>query len=495
MWIISSILILSILGLLAYLDTKKPKNFPPGPRWLPIIGTAWTLYKMRKEVGSLSRITGELASKYGPVVGVRIGTDRIVFAYGFDAIREFAGKDDFNGRPHNIFYRTRTWGKRRGVLLTDSEFWQDQRRFVLRHLRDFGFGKRNMSDIIEEEAQTMIQRFKKKIDHTGGACVVRMDDIFGVHVLNTLWTMMTGNKYSPEDKEIKTLQTLLTDLFASVHMDGALFSHYPLLRHLAPEYSGYNMFLNTHKKMWSFIGQQIQQQKKTYEPSDLRGFMDVYFKMLNSPDKKESFSEGQLLAVCLDLFIAGSETTSKTLGFAFLYLLLYPEVQQKAQEEIDRVVGRHRLPNLNDKAEMPYVECVVLESLRMFGGRAFIIPHRAVKDSYLHGYLIPKDTIIMGSLQGTLLDEKAGWSKPYEFMPERYMKNGNVEVPEHFIPFGYGKHRCMGELLARANVFLIIASLLQNFNFTALPGHMPSTDFIDGVTPGPRPYKALITLR
>ncbi|KAK4873532.1 hypothetical protein RN001_015561 [Aquatica leii] len=495
MWLISTILFLAILGLLAYLDTKKPKNFPPGPAWYPIIGSAWALHKLRKTTGSLSRTTGHLASKYGSVVGVRIGTDRVVFVYGYKTIREFASKDDFNGRPHTIFYRSRTWGKRRGVLLTDSEFWQDQRRFVLRHLRDFGFGKRNMSDMIEEEAFTMIQRIKKKIDSNAGVCVLRMDDIFGVHVLNALWTMMTGNKYSPEDKEIKTLQTILTDLFAAVHMDGAPFSHYPVLRHLAPDYSGYNMYVNVHKRMWSFIGQEIQKQKKTYDPSDLRSFMHAYFQMLNSPDKKESFSEGQLLAICLDLFIAGSETTSKTLGFAFLYLLLYPEVQIKAQEEIDRVVGRNRLPCLNDKSEMPYVECVVLESLRMFGGRAFIIPHRAAKDSYLNGYLIPKDTIILGSLQGALLDENAGWSNPYEFMPERFMKNGNVEVPEYFIPFGYGKHRCLGEVLARANVFLIIASLLQNFNFTALPGQPPSTDFVDGVTPAPRPYKALITLR
>ncbi|KAB0792386.1 hypothetical protein PPYR_14345 [Photinus pyralis] len=493
MWVISAILIVAILGLLAYLDTRKPKNFPPGPRWYPIIGCAWQLSKLRKATGCLAKTTGELAAKYGPVVGVRVGTDRIVFAYGYDAIHEFTTRDEFNGRPDGIFYRTRTWGQRRGVLLTDGEFWVDQRKFVLRQLREFGFGKKSMSDMIQGEGSAMVENIKKKIEDTGGACVLRMDDLFGIHVLNTLWTMVSGNKCTSDDKEIRSLQVILTELLAKVHMDGALFSHYPILRHLCPDYSGYTMFHGVHKRMWRFFALEIQKLKATYNPYDLRGFIDVYLKMLHSPERKESFTEGQLLAICVDLFVAGSETTTKTLGFAFLYLILYPDVQRKAQEEIDRVIGRNRLPNLNDRPHLQYVECVVLESLRMFGCRAFIIPHRASKDAYLSGYLIPKDTIILGSLQSTLLD--GGWANPEIFDPERYIKNGSIEVPDRFIPFGFGKHRCMGETLARANVFLIIACLLQTFNFTALPSEPPTTDFIDGVTPGPKPFKALVTLR
>ena len=79
--------------------------------------------------------------------------------------------------------------------------------------------------------------------------------------------------------------------------------------------------------------------------------MDVYLETLYSKEKKASFSESQLLAICMDMFMAGSETTSKSLGFGFLYMLLYPEVQRKAQEEIDRVVGHERMPTLNDRPE------------------------------------------------------------------------------------------------------------------------------------------------
>ena len=137
--------------------------------------------------------------------------------------------------------------------------------------------------------------------------------------------------------------------------------------------------------------------------------MDAYLKILQSDSINETYSgnyyttanfflnltisfiaEKQLLAICVDLFMAGSETTTKALNFCFLYLVLYPEVQRKAQEEIDRVIGRDRFPTLADRPRMPYVNSVGLESVRMFMGRTMNIPHRALKDTYILGHRIPK---------------------------------------------------------------------------------------------------------
>lgn len=351
MWLISTLLFIGILALLAYLDSKKPKNYPPGPKWLPILGSALEVYKYRKKTGTLSLATNELAKKYGQVLGLRIGKDRIVFAYGFEAIREFLLKEELSGRPQGPFYELRTWGKRRGIMLTDEDFWQEQRRFVLRHLREFGFGSRNMSSLIEEEAEIMVNHLKKKIEDNHGWCEIRMDRLFGIHILNTLWTMMAGTRYSPEDKELKDLQIVLTELFANIDMGGTLFSHFPFLRYVAPEFSGYNMYIKTHMGIWKLLNEELRKHKETYNPEDIRDFMDVYLKMLDSPEKNETFTEIQLLAICLDLFMAGSETTSKSLGYCFLYLLLNPHIQKKAQEEIDRVVGSARLPSLNDRPE------------------------------------------------------------------------------------------------------------------------------------------------
>nr|CAD7450965.1 unnamed protein product [Timema bartmani] len=198
----------------------------------------------------------------------------------------------------------------------------------------------------------------------------------------------------------------------------------------------------------------------------------------------------------MDMFMAGSETTSKSLGFGFLYLLLFPEVQKRAQAEIDAVVGRDRLPSLNDRPHMPYMEAMVLESVRMFMGRTFSIPHRAVKDTTLQGYNIPKDTMVICNFNGTLMN-KTFWGDPENFRPERFLdEDGKVVIPDYYTPFGFGKHRCMGETLAKSNVFLFMAALLQNFTFSTPVGTMPpSTEAVDGVTPSPRPFQALVLPR
>lgn len=147
-----------------------------------------------------------------------------------------------------------------------------------------------------------------------------------------------------------------------------------------------------------------------------------------------------MLAICMDMFMAGSETTSKSLGFGFMYLLRHPEVVKKAQQEIDSVVGRDRLPTLEDRSKMPYLEALTLESVRMFMGRTFSIPHRALKDTTLQGYKIPKDTMVIANFNCVLMDKKF-WKDPEIFRPDRFLdEKGNVSIPDQYLPFGFGKY-------------------------------------------------------
>ncbi|XP_014246954.1 probable cytochrome P450 303a1 [Cimex lectularius] len=486
-----------IFGLLLLLDAKKPTNFPPGPKWYPFVGSALCVAKMRQNMGGyLYKATAELARQYGPIVGLKVGKDRQVICCDYPTIKEMLTMEEFDGRPQGPFYETRTWGTRRGLLLTDEEFWVEQRRFVLRHLREFGFGRRTMAELVETEAEHLLSVFKENVNKGNGKAIVEMADAFGVNVLNTLWMMMASIRYSPDDKELKKLQNLLTELFANIDMVGTLFSQFPVLRHIAPEISGYKQFIDIHQRVWTFLKTELDNHKKTFCKGEPRDLMDVYLEMLNSEDRKPSFSESQLLAICMDMFMAGSETTSKSLGFGFLYMVLTPEVQRKAQEEIDRTVGRDRLPTLQDRPNMPYIEAIVYESVRVFMGRTFSIPHRALKDTVLNGYNIPKDTMIIANFNGTLMD-KTLWGDPENFRPDRFLdESGKIHVPDYYLPFGFGKHRCMGQTLARSNIFLFTATLLQHFNFEIPPGQEPpDTKGIDGVTPSPGPYYALVTPR
>lgn len=342
------ILVLIIIAFLLYWDTRKPHNYPPGPSWLPILGNIVSLQRLRKKE-LLYKVIADMAKPHG-CVGLRIGKDRVVVGYSKEALREIYSNDDFQGRPKGPFYQTRTWGLRRGLLLVDNDFWIDQRKFALRQLREFGFGRRDMATMVEDESIQVVKDIKRHIGDQRGA-VIQMDEFFGVYVLNTLWTMLAGIRYNNDEGEMKLLQNLLTELFENIDMAGALFSQFPILQYVAPDLSGYNYFVDIHKRIWKFLRMELDNHKNTFKPGVIRDFMDAYLLELQSPEKKPSFSESQLLAVILDMFVAGSETTSKTMNFGFLYLLLNPDVQRKAQEEIDRVVGHERMPQYSDRPQ------------------------------------------------------------------------------------------------------------------------------------------------
>ncbi|XP_018400444.1 PREDICTED: probable cytochrome P450 303a1 [Cyphomyrmex costatus] len=567
--LVTAMLLVILILLLLYLNCQKPKGYPPGPRWWPILGCALEIARIRQETGYLFKTCSTLCKKYGPVVGLKIGQDRIVIVNDIESIRAMLTNKDCDGRPNGPFFKARTWGVTLGLLVVDDKLWVEQRRFVIRHLRDFGFGRTSMVTIIEDEALKLVEHFKKmlknnyetadarkiktinnnnigqiyklqkdpknklneseiydefhvlknkianrklrtvadlymkaedyeevrKVSQTTGM-IISMHDAFGVTVLNTLWRMMAGRRYDPGDKELTHLQQILTKLLNEIDMIGAPFSQFPLLRFIAPEMSGYKAFVETHQELWAFLKDELYNHKNTFLSNAPRDLMDVYLNVLNSKDCSDTFSESQLLAICVDLFIAGSETTSKALGFGFLNLILNPQIQRKAHEEIDRVTGRKRFPTLDDKPKMPYVEAIVLESMRVFVGRTLSVPHRALKDTSIVGHKIPKDTMLVVNFNRILMDES--WDDPEDFRPERFLdNNGNIITPEKYFPFGIGRHRCMGETLARSNIFIITATLLQTFNFSVVPGEpRPTTqDFVDGVTAGPKPYRALVSLR
>ncbi|KAI0642510.1 CyP450 monooxygenase [Trametes meyenii] len=166
---------------------------------------------------------------------------------------------------------------------------------------------------------------------------------------------------------------------------------------------------------------------------------------------------------------AGADTTLAATQAFFLALLRFPEVQKKAQAELDAVVGPHRLPNFEDQDALQYVRAVIKECMRWHVVGPLGFPHRLLEDDEYRGYFIPKGALVIPNIWAYARDER-WYQDPHEFRPERFLKDGklNPDVldPAQFV-FGYGRRVCPGRHFAEASFFLTVASVLHTLNVSA----------------------------
>ncbi|XP_016094679.1 cytochrome P450, family 2, subfamily V, polypeptide 1 isoform X2 [Sinocyclocheilus grahami] len=234
-----------------------------------------------------------------------------------------------------------------------------------------------------------------------------------------------------------------------------------------------------------------------WDPSSPRDFIDCYLTEIQKrkDDLEAGFHEEGLQYAVLDLFVAGTETTSTTLLWAFVYMMKYPEIQEKVQQEIGKVAGRSRRPNIDDRPSMPYTDAVIHEVQRMGNVVPLSVPRVTNEDSILEGYYIPKGTQIIPNLTSVLFDQTK-WKTPYSFDPQNFLNaQGEFEKPEAFIPFSAGKRSCPGESLARMELFLFFTSFLQSFTLSPPGRKQTSLDFKFGMTLSPKPFKISFTPR
>ena len=196
-----------------------------------------------------------------------------------------------------------------------------------------------------------------------------------------------------------------------------------------------------------------------------------------------------------DLWLAGQETTSTTLLWLCIYLIRNQEIQKKVHEELDRVIGSDRIVTLDDKNELNYVNAVVAETQRFCNLIPLNVPHKTTKDVEIYGYKIPKGTLIVDQVSSVLFDERY-FTDPHMFNPERFIdENGKFFTPPELIPFGVGKRACLGESLARMELFLFTANVFNQMKLKPADGIIPSVEKIIRSTSQPLPFNTEIELR
>uniref|UniRef100_A0A2I3GYJ5 Cytochrome P450 family 2 subfamily D member 6 n=1 Tax=Nomascus leucogenys TaxID=61853 RepID=A0A2I3GYJ5_NOMLE len=251
--------------------------------------------------------------------------------------------------------------------------------------------------------------------------------------------------------------------------------------------------LRSQKAFLTQLDELLTEHRMTWDPAqpprDLtEAFLAEMEKAKGNPES--SFNDENLRIVVADLFSAGMVTTSTTLAWGLLLMILHPDVQRRVQQEIDDVIGQVRRPEMGDQARMPYTTAVIHEVQRFGDIVPLGVTHMTSRDIEVQGFHIPKGTTLFTNLSSVLKDE-AVWEKPFRFHPEHFLDaQGHFVKPEAFLPFSAGRRACLGEPLARMELFLFFTCLLQRFSFSVPAGQpRPSHHGVFAFLVTPSPYE------
>ncbi|XP_076171324.1 methyl farnesoate epoxidase isoform X2 [Ptiloglossa arizonensis] len=460
----------------------KPRNFPPGPKWLPLLGCFLTFRRLKAKHGYAYLAFQELTETYGPILGLKLGNQKVVVISTHDLVKKVLLQDEFNGRPDGFFFRVRSFGKRKGVLFSDGPTWSQCRRFTMRHLRTFGLGQSSMEKQLIVEAKSLVDYLHR----ASAKGPIPMHTAFDVAVLNSLWFMFAGHRFDYEDQKLMEMLEIVHDAFRLMDTMGGIISQLPFLRFIIPELSGYNELMRILRKLWSFLDEEITLHEKHLTENEPQDLIEAFLLEIasNNNDRKDT------------IFDPGSKTTTDTLASIFLFLSLNPEWIKTLQDELDNVVGRSRAPTLEDYSSLPMMESFLAETQRFLLLAPLGVPHKTMKDITLKEHLIPKDTIILLDFH-SVHNDQSYWDSPEKFQPQRFLdENGRFCQKNANMPFGLGKRRCPGEMLARSSLFLFFAYVIHYFDIEISPNHgKPDPNGYDGFTISPKPYYLRLTKR
>ncbi|KAK7906670.1 hypothetical protein WMY93_015282 [Mugilogobius chulae] len=384
---------------------------PPGPKPLPVLGNLLQLNMKRPYLTLL-----KFSQQYGSVFTVWMGPQKVVVLAGYKTVKE--------------------------ALVNHAEV----------------FGDRDAVPIFVETQDKNCQG--KPFDTT---------EMMSCAVSNIICSLLYGNRFQYDDSEFTTI---IASFRRNMQLLGSpsiqIYNWFPWLGRLVPNR---NEIFKQREQNKSQVLKFVRKLRATLNPHMCRGFVDAF---LVQQEKEKGvpnspFHEENLAQTVIQLFFAGTDTTATTLRWALLLMAKYPHIQDQVREEITRLIGARQV-QVEDRKDLPFTDAVIHETQRFVGIAPFGLPHKTTKDITFQGHFIKKGTTIWPFLFSVLNDESQ-WENPNSFYPAHFLnKDGKFKKKDAFMPFSAGRRVCLGEGLARMELFIFFVTLIQRFRFTAQPG-------------------------
>ncbi|CAL2043675.1 unnamed protein product [Caenorhabditis brenneri] len=469
------LIVTAILGYFTWSLMKAREKLPKGPIPLPLIGNLHQLiYTCWKNGGTVAGFN-EFKKQYGRVFTIWMGPIPSVHIADFDVAYETHIK-----RAHTFGVRYAKGGMNyiregRGIIASNGDFWLEHRRFALSTLRNFGLGRNIMEEKIMEEYRYRFQDFKKTNFKNGGI-EIHASSFFDLLVGSIINTLLVSERFEQDDEEFEKLKVNLAKSLEKVSIIDA-FTPFWLLKSDLWKWRTKTIF-GPFDFVYSLVNKGIQRRVDAIKSGkhviseNGDDYVDAFMIKMEK-DKKEGIDSSftlETLAIDLyDLWLAGQETTSTTLTWACACLLNYPKVYEKLRKELLEVTGGTRSIGLNDRPATPYLNATINEIQRIASILNTNLFRILEEDTVIDGQPVSAGAVVATQLAMLHTDE-ANFKNPTEFNPERFLENNNLE--KTLIPFGIGKRSCLGESLARAELYLITGNIVLDYDLEPA-GPMP----------------------
>ncbi|XP_025081714.1 vitamin D 25-hydroxylase-like isoform X2 [Pomacea canaliculata] len=479
--------ILAVTGLLLYFLNKvfasrKKLSVPPGPSGLRL------LFDILKAVkgGTLHLLAERWARQYGEIVMCRTIIGNLCFLNSARLVRQvFTDKGTelvTNDRP-KTFTATCVMYNFKDVSFSDqvtNTNWLKMRKLLHSTIKFYGSGVEKFEKVMQTELCRLTKTLQRKIKTSGGIyhgqlgeyCEVELEQIISTSIQRALAILMTGEEQSPDSKVPQMIGDLsvLLQRILSPTIESVLLT-FPFLRFLPGTYYK-ELCGNTLKYRDMFMEEVFTKGKAKHVPGEPKGMVGS---LLEAQMSNDWLIDDHIRTLLLDSIIAAFITSNELLKTIFLYMVHYPQVMKKIQQEIDSVVG-HRAPSLDDRRSFHFTEAAILEVIRSTSSVPLGVWHETREDIVTDGYCIPRGTVLFENIWWMNRDP-AAFEDPEVFRPERFLDDeGQLLPPTHptrwrFLPFGIGKRSCPGENFARSRAFLYVTTLLQQFDFLPPVNH------------------------
>ncbi|TFK33315.1 cytochrome P450, partial [Crucibulum laeve] len=476
------------------LKIKHPP-LPPGPPADPTIGHLRKIPTENQETTFY-----EWSKIYGDVIHLRIPGRSIIVLNSKQAAIELLEKRsaNYSDRPNFVVYEIMGWVPTLTFIRYGKQF-QKHRRLLQQYLsRDKCVSYQPIQTRETLRLLRSLLTSPEQYDHhfSSFATAITMQIAYG-HQINT-----------DEDPYVEITKDVGYAISNSGPPGSTLVDLFPFLQYLPSCFPGTH-YANQARRYRGAIRQlhefPFEETKRRMVSSNegisKTSYLLYHLNRLNRQGLSDSPIEvDDVKGTAGVIYSAGAETTWSSLSVFLLAMILHPECQLKAQEEIDAVIGSDRLLEFRDRPSLPYVEACLQESYRWHSAVPLGIPHRSLEDDIYKGMFIPKNSLIIPNSHGISLDETV-YEDPSAFNPSRYLPRPlGREEPYPVSQFGFGRRICPGRYLADPSLWIATASILATFSISNAIGKdnqpiIPEIAFISGLTSHPKPFGCVLKPR